>query len=60
MYLSVLLPISGEFINIAEILLEKQVDVNAETKDGQTPLKWAKEQTDTKIIELLRKHGAKE
>ncbi|MHC4728920.1 MAG: hypothetical protein ACYS17_17020 [Planctomycetota bacterium] len=42
------------------MLLEKHADVNAETKDGQTPLKWAKEQSDTKIIELLRKHGAKE
>jgi len=45
---------------IAELLIERRADINAATKDGQTPLKWAKEQDDTKIIELLRKHGARE
>jgi len=46
--------------DMAEFLIAKGVDVNAEDKWGQTPLEVAKEKGHTKIVELLRKHGAKE
>jgi pectate lyase len=46
--------------DMAEFLIAKGADVNAEDKWGQTPLQVAKEKGHTEIVELLRKHGAKE
>jgi len=40
--------------------LSKGADVNAKNNDGQTPLWYAKDSGYTHIVELLRKHGAKE
>ncbi|MBN2316305.1 MAG: ankyrin repeat domain-containing protein [Sedimentisphaerales bacterium] len=34
--------------------------MNAEGGQGETPLDLAKQQGHTEIVELLRKHGAKE
>jgi ankyrin repeat protein/beta-lactamase regulating signal transducer with metallopeptidase domain len=45
---------------VAELLISKDVDVNAKTRDGKTPMSLAKEKRHKEIIELLRKHGAKE
>ncbi len=46
---------------VAQLLLDKGADVNAETSDeGQTPLEVAEEKGHKEIVELLRKHGAKE
>jgi len=43
---------------IMEFLIAKGADVNAMDSDGRTPLSWAKRHKE--IVELLRKHGAKE
>ena len=45
---------------VVELILSKGADVNAKDGDGRTPLYYAKEQGHTEIVELLRKHGAKE
>jgi ankyrin repeat protein len=47
-------------LDVVEVLLSKSADVNAKTKAGKTPLFLAKEAGHTEIIELLRKHRAKE
>jgi len=44
----------------AEVLIAHGADVNAKTKKGKTPMSLAKERGDEQIVELLRKHGAKE
>ncbi len=46
--------------NIAELLISKGADINAKDKDGKTPLKLALENGWNVIVDLLRKHGAKE
>jgi len=49
-----------EHKEIIEILIAKGADVNAENKQGRTPLQCATVRQQTEIVELLRKHGAKE
>ena len=39
-------------------LIERHADVNAETKDGRTPLSLAKNTGDKELIKLLRFAGA--
>ena len=43
-----------------ELLIEKGAEVNPKTKTGKTPLSLAKDRGHTEIIDLLRKHGARE
>jgi len=45
---------------IVELLIAKGANVNARDGSGRTPLFYAQHQGRTKIVELLRKHGAKE
>ncbi len=47
---------------IVEMLLAKGADINAKTDKGDTPLSMAlaKGENRTRIVELLRRHGAKE
>ncbi|MHA2315150.1 MAG: ankyrin repeat domain-containing protein [Candidatus Hermodarchaeia archaeon] len=46
--------------NIVELLVSNGADVNVKDKDGKTPLSLAVEEGHTEIVELLRKHGAKD
>ena len=46
-------------IKIAKLLIEKGADVNARDRDGRTALRIAIDEGNKKIIELLRKTGAK-
>ena len=46
--------------NVAELLLDNGADVNAKDKHGNTPLHKATLRGNKDIVELLRKHGAKE
>lgn len=41
-------------------LISKGADVNAKSKWGRTPLRIATNRGHTEIVDLLRKHGAKE
>jgi ankyrin repeat protein len=43
-----------------ELLITRGANIEAKDIDGHTPLWWAKKEGYTEIIELLRKHGAKE
>ena len=45
---------------IVELLIAKGANVNARDKAGRTPLWYAQDEGHTKIVELLRKHGAKD
>ncbi|UCC99109.1 MAG: ankyrin repeat domain-containing protein, partial [Phycisphaerales bacterium] len=45
---------------VAELLIAKGAGVNARNNEGQTPLDIAVEEGRPEIVELLRKHGAKE
>jgi ankyrin repeat protein len=47
-------------IEIIECLLDKGIDVNLKDDEERTALDHAKEKNSTKIVELLRKRGAKE
>ena len=45
---------------IAELRITKGADVNAKNKWGNTPLDIAVNRGHTEIVELLRKHGARQ
>jgi len=45
---------------IVELLIAKRANVNARNGGSRTPLWYAQEEGHTEIVELLRKHGAKE
>ena len=45
---------------VAEVYIAHGADINAKTKNGYTPMYVAKEREHEQIVELLRKHGAKE
>ena len=45
---------------LARRLIAAGADVNATNKKGHTPIWYAKDEDCTEIVELLRKHGAKE
>ena len=42
---------------LAELLISKGADVNAKTKDGQTPLSVAEANKHEDVAALLRSHG---
>ena len=52
------LHVTGDF-GIAELLITKDADINARAMDGKTPLKWAEEDGNAKMAELIRAHGGK-
>ena len=54
-----LFPPRGGKTEIAEILIEKGADVNANWEDGSTALDNAIKYKQPEIIALLRKHGGK-
>ena len=43
-----------------ELLIANGAEVNVKAKSGDSPLSLAKDKGHTEIVELLRKHGAKE
>ncbi|MFC1652085.1 ankyrin repeat domain-containing protein [Planctomycetota bacterium] len=45
---------------IVELLISRGANVNTRNAKGQTPLDWAKQAKRNNIVELLKKHGAKE
>ena len=45
---------------LAEWLINEGADVNTKGKKGRTPMDCAQDSGHTEIVELLRKHGAKE
>jgi pectate lyase len=45
---------------VVELLLSKGADINAKDNKGKTVLSYATENGHTEIVELLKKHGAKE
>jgi pectate lyase len=46
--------------DMVELLIAKGADVNVRNREDRTPLWYAKYMDYTEIVELLRKHGAKE
>jgi ankyrin repeat protein len=46
--------------DMVELLITEGANVNARDGGGRTPLFYAKEEGNAEIVELLRKHGAKE
>jgi ankyrin repeat protein len=46
--------------DMVELLITKGADVNLKLGGGKMPLERAKEEGHKEMIELLRKHGAKE
>jgi len=50
----------GGHVDVAKVLISKGVDVNAKDNYGRSPLDLAKQQRQKEMVELLRKHGAKE
>ncbi len=49
-----------DYKTAAELLIKYGANVNAKDWDGKTPLSRAQEAGHTEIVELLKKHGAKE
>lgn len=47
-------------IGVVELLIAKGAEVNVQTNNGKTPLDAAREYGYPEIVELLKKHGAKE
>jgi len=45
---------------VAERLINEGAYVNTKGKEGRTPMDCAQDSNHTEIVELLRKHGAKE
>lgn len=52
-------PAAGE-LRLIELLISKGVDVNAKIKQGRTASDLAEARGHKDIVQLLRKHGAKE
>ena len=52
--------VSGGYIEIVGILLEKGADVNAKDNEGKTALMMAEKYKYTEIVNMLKKAGAKE
>jgi len=46
--------------DVVELLIAKGADMNAKNNKGQAALSLAKEQGHEEIVELLRKHGARD
>jgi len=46
--------------DIAQLLIANGANVNVRDNQGRTPLRFAKRKGNTEIVQLLRKHGAKE
>jgi len=45
---------------MATAVCAKGADIDVKNRRGETPLSLAKQKGHTEIVELLRKHGAKE
>jgi len=45
---------------VAELFIDKGAHINAKDNQGRTPLWYAQDKGHTEIVELLRKHGAKD
>jgi ankyrin repeat protein len=45
---------------ITKMLIAKGASVNAKDDFGSTPLRWASDKGYKDIVELLKRHGAKE
>jgi ankyrin repeat protein len=45
---------------VVEVLIANGADINAKTRNGKTPMSLAKERGHEQVVELLRKHRAKE
>ena len=46
--------------DVAELLIVRGANINAKTDKGETAISRAEEKGYKEIVELLRKHGAKE
>ena len=51
---------TAELKGVVELLITAGADVNAKSGSGKTPLQYAKGRGIAEIVEILRKHGAKE
>ena len=49
-----------KFLEVINLLISKGANVNAKSRNGMTALRWAEEKKQKNIIEVLKKHGAKE
>lgn len=47
------------YFEIARLLIEKGAEVNVQLPDGNTPLSWAKATENPKMVELLKRAGAR-
>lgn len=47
-------------VGIANLLLANGADINLKDNQGRTPVWYAKGRGNAEVVELLRKHGAKE
>ena len=51
---------NGGHAQVVKVLLKNGPDAKAKTREGRTPLSLAKKKGHNEIVELLRKHRAKE